>query len=755
MASLRFAVTVDAGAGESRVFSSHRSRKGQVAAACAGVLGVVLAVAPNVATGGSLPAAVERFRFLAWPVVIVAGVAVAVLEVFRAGSVDPVPQVPPPRQLPPDIADFTGRKAELRTIVKAHRKRRRGMRRRHSGSVSLVYGPAGVGKSALVRRVGYALSPAFADGQLYVDLRGADPASARAEHVLANFLRALGVPDDEIRDGLPQLSASFRTLTRRLRLLVVLDNAADTAQVRPLLPAGNRCATLVTSRTFLALDGVPAMRLDVLPATDAALLYARASHAAPREAAESAVAEMLQLCGGLPLALRIAGARLRLRPDWSAADLAERMRDQRRRLDELQLGDLAVRASFQLTYQTLPPALAQAFRAVGRYGGTTIGVAAAARLIGADEPTARRCLDGLVEAMLLQPSTMQRYAAHDLLRLFAWEQAHRPEFQGERAAADRRLGAWYCQQAEYWFRRRTGAETPDRAGLEWFDQEWSGIVTAVEASFDAGAWTVVWRTVNALSDSFRYRSLWLPLLRLCELAVTAAAADARLDAQGMASRHLSQVLRHVGERSQVIDQLLKTVELFEAAQDPQEQAETLKNLGEMYRIVGEHQLAVAAYTRSIEIAVHNGAHVQVASAVVQLGAAYMERGDFTSALALYEAGETMFGHLGERPGLGWVQYYFGGAYCLLGRYEEAQQRLARGLASAVERDDLSGQAWFLRAIGRTAVLQRRWAAAQDAFRREVAICRMMKADPGGAQVELDAARKRRMVPRTEQPNGWI
>lgn len=735
--------------------SVSRSRRAQWAAAAAGVTGTVLAVAPNVATGGSLPGFLEPLRFLAWPVVLVAGLVVAALQVFQTPRAPTTGDALAPRQLPPDVPDFTGRAAEVRFLLRAHRRLPLRGGRRHGGSVSLVHGSPGVGKSTLVRHVGHLLRPAFRDGQLYVDLRGAARAPAPPEDVLAGFLRALAVPEGDIPETLVELTAQFRTVTSSLRVLVILDNAADAAQVRALLPAGAGCATLVTSRGYLAIDGALTLRLDVLPAAEAAVLFAHAAQQDATSGDDAAVDEILRYCGGLPLALRIAGSRLRMRQDWSADDLAARVRDQRRRLDELRVDDLEVRTSFNLTYQSLPDPLAQAFRALGVYGGTAMGADAGAVLLDVDEATARERLDRLVDAALVQPSADRRYAAHDLLRLFAREQAQRPEFRAEREAAAGRLADWYCERAEHWFAKRSGSENPHPDGLEWFDAEWIGIVDAVEQAFAQQRWPVVWRTVTALFDSFRYRRLSSPLRRLCELAAEAARVAGNLEAYGTSTRNLGQVLRHFGPAAATIEQLVTAAEAFEAAKNLREQAETLKNLGEMYRIAGRHQQAFAAYHRAVELSVEGGADAGTASIVVQLGAAHMETGDFDSALALYEVGETMFRELGEALGLTWVQYYFGGAYSLLGRYEEAEERLQRGLAAAVDRRDLNGQAWFLHAIGRVAARQQHWAAAEAAFRREVEVCRLMKVDVTAAQAELDAARRKRMVPASRQSSGWL
>ena len=653
-----------------------------------------------------------------------------------------------PAELPPEAADFTGRRQELRHLKRCHRRRRK-------STVTLVYGPPGIGKSALVCRAAHRLSRHYPDGQLYVDLRGADAEPARPEEVLARFLRALGVPTTDTTGDLVELSAVFRTVTRRRRLLVVLDNAANAAQVRALLPTGGGCATLVTSRAYVEIGATDPLRLDVLPDTEAVALFARTWRHAESRRNDAAMVDVVRLCGGLPLALRIAASRLRLRPDWSVADFAARIGDQHRRLDELRLDDLAVRASFDLTYQQLAEPVARTFRAFGCYGGPAIAYETLALMIDVQPAEAARRLDVLCEAMLLQPAGASRYSGHDLLRIYAWELAHRPEHDAERITAVQRLASWYQTQAEHWSAQRIGYETPHPAGLDWFDGEWHGLVSAMEASAALGNHEVVWRTVEALNTTFRFRALWTPLRRLTELAVDAAAADGQPAALGTASRHLSHVLRHTGSTDEAIKLLQHAVELFEQADNPTEHVETLKNLGELYNILGRHTESMNAFTRAVELAVDCGELGQAASSLVQLGALYIRKGELDEALALFEAGEQMFQHIDDRSGLTWVQYYIAGAYGLLGRYEEACERLRSGLKDVTVREELSGQAWFLRALGRTASLQGDWPVAVEAFKQEVTVVRRMKVDTAGAEAELAAARRRTMMPRAAQHSGWL
>jgi DNA-binding SARP family transcriptional activator len=294
-----------------------------------------------------------------------------------------------PRQLPPDIASFVGRERELAALECLLGQAGPG------GSMVIVAidGAAGVGKSALANHAAHRLASQFPDGQLYVDLRGdaAGPAPLRPGEVLGRFLRALGADGRHLPAQPEERVGLLRSLLAERRLLVVLDNAATAAQVRLLLPASPTCAALITSRRHLAeLDGAVHLHLDLLGADESVALLARLAGPHRVAAEPAASAEVTRLCGRLPLALRIAGARLAARPAWSVDTLAERLRDQRLRLDELELDGLAVRASLQLAYRELrdgPPTsvdAARAFRLLALLDGAEIGVSVAAAVL--DQP---------------------------------------------------------------------------------------------------------------------------------------------------------------------------------------------------------------------------------------------------------------------------------------------------------------------------------------------------------------------------------
>jgi DNA-binding SARP family transcriptional activator/tetratricopeptide (TPR) repeat protein len=344
---------------------------------------------------------------------------------------DPVPRLPttpapvwPVCQLPPDIADFTGRDAELAELTGV-------LGSGHGVPVAVLTGEPGAGKSALAVRAAHRLRARFPDGQLYV------PAGARdLGDVLADLLRALGVTGPAIPDDVRARAAVFRGRLGDRRVLVVLDDAGDPEYVRALLPGTPGCAVLVTSRRRLSgLAGAHRLALGPLPDADATRLLTRlAGDRVAREPADAA--RIVAACDHLPLALRIAGSRLAIRPHLRLAELAGRLEDEVRRLDELTVSDLGVRGSIALSYDGLRPLTRRAFRLIGRCRNLDLPAWAVTTLI--DDPGADEAVEELVEASLLEPGGPDetgegRYRLHDLVRLYATE-LDAPEAGGARTA---------------------------------------------------------------------------------------------------------------------------------------------------------------------------------------------------------------------------------------------------------------------------------------------------------------------------------
>ncbi|AEB43267.1 SARP family transcriptional regulator [Micromonospora maris AB-18-032] len=347
-----------------------------------------------------------------------------------AGNVGPVaaPVRHVPRQLPADIARFSGRHDDLAPLLKWLNPAGTA----DSAPVVSIYGAAGVGKSALAIHAAHRLAGRYPDGQLYIDLRGTsvDAEPLTPVDALARLLRTLGVSSmSSDPEQVDEAAALFRSVVAGRRLLLVLDNAVDAAQVRPLLPSGAGCGTLVTSRQPLAgLGDVSQLRVGPLTVADAIALLSHwvgAQRVAAEPEAATAIAEW---CECLPLALRIVGARLVARPGWPLAELRDRLADERRRLDNLEFDGVGLRASMAGSYDRLSGspdlserAIAEAFKLLGTSTMTELSRSTAARLLARSEAHTERILERLVDVQLLETSTPGSYRMGELLRLYARE----------------------------------------------------------------------------------------------------------------------------------------------------------------------------------------------------------------------------------------------------------------------------------------------------------------------------------------------
>ncbi|MEU2915882.1 BTAD domain-containing putative transcriptional regulator [Streptomyces massasporeus] len=318
-----------------------------------------------------------------------------------------------PRTLPYDLPDFTGRDGELRRIVTAGR----------AGARILgIDGMGGSGKTALAVHAAHRLAEDYPDGQLFVDLRGFSHGEKPqgTDAVIDSLLRSLGVPDDRMPDGPEPRLTLWRDISARRRLLLLLDNAVDAAQVRPLLPASGDCLVLVTSRLrLLDLDGAEGLSLERLSHDDSTALLARVLGADRTAAEPDATDRLVRLCGGLPLALRITAARLRGRPRWTVRYLVDRLADETRRLREFSVGERGVEATLRLSYLAMEEGRRAGFRLLAEHPGGTLDVHSAAALLGSDLQRAEDTLEHLLDAHLLEQPEMGRYGVHDLVSAYA------------------------------------------------------------------------------------------------------------------------------------------------------------------------------------------------------------------------------------------------------------------------------------------------------------------------------------------------
>ncbi|MFC5819366.1 AfsR/SARP family transcriptional regulator [Nonomuraea harbinensis] len=516
-----------------------------------------------------------------------------------------------PRQLLPDITDFTGREDladRLETLL------------RTAGTatgvvVAAVAGQAGVGKTALATHVAHRVSASFPDGQLYVDLGGGQARPAEPVEVLARFLRALGAQGHEIPPGLEERAEQYRSAVAGLRMLVVLDNAVDEAQLRPLLPGTPGCAVLVTSRSRLAgLSGMVLVELGVLEGGQAVDLLARIVGTGRVEAEADAARDLARLCGHLPLALRIAGARLATRPDWPLAELVRRLADERRRLDELTYGDLEVRAGLSFSHARLSAASRRLFHLLGHLYAPEFASWVCAALLDTTTDGIGPLLDELVAAQLLQPSGTgrARYRLHDLVRLFARGSGS----EDPRPAIARALGGWLALTERAHIAVSGGdfatlhsdaprwtAGLPDLPAdpLAWYDLERLNLMTAVHQAATAGLDELCWDLVASGYTLFLTRGHnddWEETLRAA-LTCTRLAGNARGTATMLMGLGLLGTYRH--DYAGAAEALEESMRLFREIGERQGLVYALGVAAHVDGMLGRYDHAVALHEEALEV----------------------------------------------------------------------------------------------------------------------------------------------------------
>ncbi|MFB7717088.1 BTAD domain-containing putative transcriptional regulator [Nocardia sp. NPDC056100] len=319
---------------------------------------------------------------------------------------------PKPAQLPPDTADFTGRRELARDLC--------AVLADSITPIVAISGMGGVGKTALALHVAHRIRDRYPDGQLYVDLHGAGADPAEPEQVLGALLRGLNVPPRDVPAGAAERAALFRSAVSGRRMLLVLDNACDAAQIAPLLPGEPGCAVLVTARRpMTALPGVRSAALKVLETDEAAALFTRIVGPARVNAEPESTRRIVELCGRLPMAVRIVAARVAARPQWTIVSEADRLAAERHDLDRFRAGDLALTAAFRAGYEQLPVEAARAFRLLAVAELPDLPLAATAAVLDTIEPLAEDLCEELVDRGMLETVGRGRYHYHDLMRLFA------------------------------------------------------------------------------------------------------------------------------------------------------------------------------------------------------------------------------------------------------------------------------------------------------------------------------------------------
>jgi DNA-binding SARP family transcriptional activator/Tfp pilus assembly protein PilF len=652
-----------------------------------------------------------------------------------------------PAQLPADVADFTGREANLEELCAAMSDAER--RDNPAVAVAVVAGAPGLGKTALAIHAAHALRRDFPDGQLYVSLRGGSEQPVPPDEVLARFLRDLGVDGARIPVDAEERAALYRTRLAERQMLVVLDDARNAAQVRPLLPGTGSCAVIVTSRHRLSdLAGSRLIDLDVLDDAEATELFIRIIGAERADAEPDAVRDVVAICAGLPLAIRIAGARLAARRGWKIRSLADRLADQRRRIDEFTAGDLAVRACFQVSFDALARGKsgggadpASLFRILGVWQGPSIGLHGAAALAGQPEALVGDCLEVLVDAHLLESPAPDRYRLHDLLRDYAAERAEADEPAQAAEEAVHRLLGWYLSTADAAasivappYRDRVPVPVdPLQPGcqplsfatsgqaLQWFEQERGNLVAATRQAASYGLHDIAWKLPVAAVvcfDRHGYRAEWLTTHRIA-LASVRELGDRRGEAWVL--NNLGMVFGRQG-LSDAISYFEQAVAILHKVGDRREQARAANNLAFTYLVLGRYQEAVTALLGALELQREVGRRYGEGVALCNLGEAYLELGRHEEAIARSQEALAIVREVGSVRDEGYALYNLGRAHLELGHPAEASDLLDQALAIHRAAGNRYGEAQVMEHIGtararsgQLAEADRAWTHARDLF----------------------------------------
>ncbi|SRR5579875_1289535 len=672
-------------------------------------------------------------------------------------------RAPRPAQLPADIADFTGREEQVKRLCALLSapgpSSDPGVVR-----VAVVAGAGGLGKTSLAVHAAHRVRRRFPDGQLYVDLLGATAHPLPAADVLSRFLRDLGVEGRDIPADEDQRAARYRTALAGRRVLVMLDNARDAAQVRPLLPGSASCAVLVTTRSRMPdLASIRLVDLNVLDDDEALALFTRIVGEDRAAAEPEATAELLLACAGLPLAIRICAARLATRSGWTVEAMAGRLRDTRRRLDELRVGDLAVRASFQVSFASLPPASddkgidpARAFCLLGLWHGPSISAAAAAALFGTPEHLAEDALEVLVDAHLLESPAPGRYRFHDLLRVYAAERAAADLLTDEREAAVARLLTWYVRTADAAATAQVpqrytiplgaaGAEAPAplsfggaEEALAWYDGEAANLVAATRQAAAAGLHDIAWRLPAPLYLIFNSRGNFADCVATSRIALDSARRAESRQGEAWILNNLGNALGVIGD-PEAIGHLERSLAIRREIGDRTGEAQSANNLADVYHLLGRTEEALDLYRRAREVNHEVGHRYGEGIALLNLGWALVDVDHAEEAIDHLRQARRIFAEIEWMDGAGYALHHLGRCYLSVGRDAEALDCLREALTCHRSAGNRRREAATLRSAGTAQYRAGLTEQARQSWARAAAIFEELGDSAEAAEVRAEQA----------------
>jgi DNA-binding SARP family transcriptional activator/tetratricopeptide (TPR) repeat protein len=647
----------------------------------------------------------------------------------------PHPPHPVPRQLPAPPPEFTGRNDEVATLCEALLHGRGG----HPPLVA-VDGVAGVGKSALALHVGSRIASSFPDGQLYINLQGAAAGMLplKPYEILSRWLRQLGVAGSDLPPQIEDAAALWRSLLADRQLLLVLDDAVSPEQIRTLLPSGPGCAALVTSRTVLStLDCTRFVHLQPLTTPDAVTLLSRVVGEHRVSSDPAAVDEIVNLCEHLPLLLRIVSARLIARPSWSVRAIADRLRQEQRRLDELQVDNLSVRASLEVGLRGAGGDAIRVFPFLGLLGAPEFDLALAASLAGGTLPDTEAAMDRLVDARLVDSPLPNRFRMHDMIRLYARDQAAHQVTDTERQAALGRALAHYLSVAEQ-ARLLLDPNEPgylpigpapahpagfalhqQAAATAWIDANapyLPDVMAELAAQPELTASTA--RLALLAYPALAVRDHWPEMIRLDTIAIRAAQRSDQPELEALARNHLGTAYGQTNQLDEGLAEFRTALRLWEGLNDQHQMAKVLNNLGILARMRGDLIESVSCHERCITLFRGVGDRNNEARALQNLGLVERRLGRHANAVAACEQAVKIFRTLGDEYRLGLTLGDLAHCIRLAGRlrdsvaiYEDSLRVVRQCGNRYGEAEQLWGLGEALHALGDIPTARSHWQAA--------------------------------------------
>ncbi|WP_432046426.1 tetratricopeptide repeat protein [Streptomyces asiaticus] len=660
--------------------------------------------------------------------------------------------------LPRDIAAFTGRDSELHRLLSAAEDG-------HAPVISIhtIDGMPGVGKTALVTHAAHQLAKRYPDGQLFVDLHAhtAGRPPADPSDVLATLLIGIGISPQNLPDTLQERAALWRDRLAGRRMLLILDNAVGPDQVEPLLPAAQQCLVLVTSRRrLIALDGAEPLPLDTLPPDQAARLFTRLARRTPTVADHSAVAEAVRLCGHLPLSITLLAARLAHHPTRDISTFTDEFATAQDRLGELEAGNRAVAAAFDLSYRDLPPHLQHLFRHLSLHPGPDIDPYATAALAGIPLARARRHLETLYVDHLVEEPAPHRYRLHDLLREYAHTlTTHDPT--EARAQATQRLLAYYthtAQTADHHLNTTPRSHThptitPDAApelttrerALAWMRTEYPNLLACAHHATGRAQPAYFLALAEAMAAFLRQQGPWDQAVTLHQTAAETAHQISDLHGEAGALRNLGQVRRLTGDYAGATELTGQVLDLYRSLGNRHGEANALRNLGQVRQLTGDYAGATELTGQALDLFRSLGDRHGEANALRDLGAVRRLRGDYAGAGELTGLTLELYRTLGNRHGEAYALWDLGRVWWLTGDSAGAGELAGQALDLFRTLGDRHGEAYGLWALGQVRRLMGDFAGAGELAGQALDLFRTLGDRHGEAYALRDLGTVRRLM----------